>query len=295
VVYSIKDTVLSVNGVQRDAIKLTVEATYGQETRTVLVYTDARFGVVPPVVRGAFTANGPLDQTISDMQIDGRDHDKNWNLIRNSGVFGVSSGTTFTNTQNALIGGTDADGIDRSTSFPEDRRIIEQNYLWNGAFPNSPDQIFGLPDGTLKSLAQRGEGGSQYVTDPKYLRFPLQGITYIELPQGVSWKGAKLGNNPSGLLIVHNASVNARVENLSTSNNSPFRGLIIADYMFHLHLDVLGAIVLLSPSLEQVKECKGNQDHKVFFSKETIKEATELILKNGTGWEGRVPIIGWRE
>ncbi|HXG37295.1 MAG TPA: hypothetical protein VNL36_00850 [Bacteroidota bacterium] len=293
--FSIRDTTLRTNGENRSAIKLVVEATYGRQMHTVVVLADSLFGIVPPTVRGAFTANGPLDQTISDMQIDGRDHDENGNLIRNSGVFGVSSGTVFTNTQNAQIGGTDGAGIDRPMSYPEDPRIIEQNYPWGGAFPDNPDKVLGLPEGTLKTIAQSGEAGSQYVTDPKYLRFPLRGITYVELPAGVSWKGAKLGSDPSGVLIVHNTSVNARVENISTSNNTPFRGLVIADYMFHLHLDVLGAILLLSPNLERVKECKGNQDHKVFYSQKTIKQATQLIVKKGSGWKGRVPIIGWRE
>lgn len=293
--FFIKDTTLRMNGANRSAVKLVVEATYGRQTHTVAVLADSLFGIVPPTVRGAFTANGPLDQTISDMQIDGRDHDENGNLVRNSGVFGVSSGTIFTNTQNAQVGGTDGNGIDRPMSYPEDSRIIEQNYPWGGAFPDSPDKVLGLPEGTLKTIAQSGEAGSQYVTDPKYLRFPLRGITYVELPAGVSWRGAKIGNDPSGILIVHNSSVNARVDNISTSNDTPFRGLIIADYMFHLHLDVLGAILLLSPKLERVKECRGNQDHKVFYSQKTIKQATQLVVKKGSGWKGRVPIIGWRE
>jgi len=295
VYFFLKDTTLRIRGSDRSTIKLGVEATYGRQTHAVVVYVDSLFGVVPPTVRGALTANGPLDKTISDMQIDGRDHDEHGNLIRNSGVFGVSSGTSFSNTQNALIGGTDRDGIDRPMSFPEDPRIIEQNFSWGCAFPDSPDKVLGLLEGTLKAIAQSGEAGSQYVTDPKYLRFPLRGVTYVELPAGVSWKGAKIGSNPSGILIVHNSSVNAKVDNISTSDGSPFRGLIIADYMFHLHLDVLGAILLLSPQLERIKECRGNQDHKIFYSQKTIKQATQLIVKRGSGWKGRVPILGWRE
>ncbi len=45
------------------------------------------------------------------MIIDGRDHDLNGNVIPNKGIYGVSSGTTFTNLQGAMIGGT-VNGID---------------------------------------------------------------------------------------------------------------------------------------------------------------------------------------
>lgn len=296
VLYKIKDTAISVDNKTQKAIKVTTVATYGSRTRTVVVYTDSVFGYVPVPVRGAFTANGPLNNTISDMQIDGRDHDANWNLIPNAGVYGVSSGTSFTNTKKAIIGGTDAAGTDHAMKFPEDPEIIEQNYTWGGKFPDSPDKALGYPAGTLKALAQSGVAGSQYVTDPKNLKYPLKGITFVELPSGVSWKGANLGTNPSGILIVHNSSLDARLENATTTNKTPFKGLIIADYMFHIHMDVLGALILLSPNLETVKECKGNQDHKVFFSRETIKNATRIVQKDkGIGWRGRVPIIGWLE
>jgi hypothetical protein len=296
VYYQIKDTAITVDNKTKKAIKVSTIATYGSRTRTVVVYTDSVFGYVPVPVRGAFTADGPLNNTISDMQIDGRDHDANWNLISNAGVYGVSSGAEFTNTKSAIIGGTDTAGTDHAMKFPEDQAIIEENYNWGGKFPDSPDKALGYPDATLKAIAQSGADSSQYVTDPKNLKYPLRGVTYVELAAGVSWKGAKLGINPSGILIVHNSSLNARLENATTTNNTPFKGLIIADYMFHIHMDVLGALILLSPNLETSKECQGNANHKVFFSRETIKNATSIVQKKkGTGWRGRVPIIGWRE
>ncbi len=292
--YIIKDTVIWVSGVERNAIKLGVTAVYGKESHSVVVYADRNFGYVPPVVRGAFTADGPLDNTISDMQIDGRDHDWNWKYIPGSGVFGISSGTSFSNTKNARIGGTDANGIDYPLNFPEHPNVVEQNYKWGGKFPDSPDEALGYPEGTLKAIAQSGKEGSQYVTNPKDLRYPLRGVTYVELASGVTWKSANLGESPEGILVVHNASLNAKVDNIHTKE-SAFKGIILADYMFHLHVDVLGAVVLLSPNLETKKECKGNQDHKVFYSSEAIKRATKVVASEGSGWKGRVPILGWRE
>ncbi len=59
--------------------------------------------------------------------------------------------------------------------------------------------------------------------------------------------------------------------------NLAFDGLIIGDYMFHFHLDVHGAIILLSPDLETKKECNGNKDHEVFYSSQSIKKATSIL------------------
>jgi len=44
--------------------------------------------------------------------------------------------------------------------------------------------------------------------------------------------------------------------------------------MFHLHLDIYGGLILLSPNLEMTKECKGNNDHKIYYSSAAIKNAT---------------------
>lgn len=294
--YTIIDTTITLNGVPKEAIKLWVTVVYGKESHTVVVYADKNFGYVPPVVRGAFTADGPLDNTISDMQIDGRDHTWNWTLVPESGVFGVSSGTAFSNTKNAMIGGTDINGKDYGMNFPHHPAVIEENYGWGGAFPGSPDAALGYTEGTLKTLAQSGTAGSQYVTSPKNLVYPLRGVTYVELAAGVTWKSANLGENPEGILVISNTGLKARVENLHTKDEkTAFKGIIIADYMFHIHLDMLGAIVLLSPNQEIKKECKGNQGHRVFYSSESIKRATNLAGSDGTGWRARIPVFGWRE
>ncbi len=294
--YTIIDTTINLNGVPKEAIKLWVTALYGEESHVVVVYTDRNFGYVPPVVRGAFTADGPLDNTISDMQIDGRDYTWDGTLVPESGVFGVSSGTAFSNTKNAMIGGTDVNSQDYAMNFPHHPAIVEENYGWGGAFPVSPDAALGYDNGTLKTLALNGTAGSQYVTDPKNLVYPLRGITYVELAAGVTWKSANLGENPEGILVISNAGLKARVENIHTKDEkTAFKGIIIADYMFHIHMDVLGAIVLLSPNQETKKECKGNQGHRVFYSSESIKRATNLAGSKGSGWRGRIPVFGWRE
>lgn len=264
--YSIKDTSFGNDSL----IQIRIRSKFNNTTKELIAYVQTTGGFVPPVLRGTITANANLNKTISDMIIDGRDHDINGKVIPSKGIYGVSSGTDFVNLQNAKIGGT-KDGIDYPPSFPHNPSVIEENYDWGGSFPNSPDKILGFPEGTLKSIAQSGINGSQYVTNLSQLKFPLKGITYLELPPG-DYKLNLGGFNNEGILVVHNPSLSTRITKLKA--NKPFKGLIIGDYMFHLHLNILGGLILLSPNLEMSKECKGNNDHWIYYSSAAIKNAT---------------------
>lgn len=264
--YTIKDTVLSGDSV----IQIRIHSNYQGLNKTTIAYVKINSGFVPPFLRGAITANANLNKTISDMVIDGRDHDLNGNVIPNSGIYGVSSGTFFLNLQGAKIGGT-VNSVDYPPNFPENPLVIEQNYNWGGSFPDSPDRILGFPEGTLKSIAQSGVQGSQYVTNVSNLSLPLSGVTYLELSSAeVKLDLGKKEN--SGILVVHNSTTSTKVAHLKAKKS--FNGLIIGDYMFHLHLDILGGLILLSPNLELRKECKGNNDHKIYYSSAAIKQAT---------------------
>lgn len=264
--YTIKDTLIESDSV----IQIKIYAEYEGSSKETIAYVKITGGFVPPTLRGAITANANLNKTISDMIIDGRDHDLNGKVIPNRGIYGVSSGTNFTNLQEAMIGGT-VNGVDYPPKFPENPIVVEENYDWGGTFPDSPDKILGFPEGTLKSIANSKVKGSQYVTSLSQLKFPLSGVTYIELPPTeVKIDLGKFEN--SGILVVHNSTSSTKVTQLKSSK--PFKGLIIGDYMFHLHLDILGGLILLSPNLEMDKECKGNNEHKIYYSSATIKDAT---------------------
>lgn len=299
--YLITNDSIMVAGAKKAAIKVFLTATYLGVTDTVLVYADASFGFKPEVIRGAFTANDILNNTISDMVIDGRDHDINGNLVSTKGVMGVSTSVGFVNTQNAAIGGTDANGVNHAPAYPQDPSIIEQNYNWGGKFPSNPDAALGYTDGKLKAIAQSGIGGSQYVTNPANLHYPLKGVTYVELPNNGIWDirnvaPNNLGTNPGGILIVHNAQGNARVRDLKTVGEvTPFKGIVIADYAFHLHIDIIGAILLLSNQLERTAVCNGNAGHSIKYSNDAVKQATGIAISYGSGWQGKVPIIAWQE
>lgn len=296
--YTVKDTAVAGDSL----IKISVTSNFSGLTRTITTYVKFTQGWVPAVVRGAFTANSSLNQTISDMIIDGRDHDLSQNVIPNSGVYGVSSGTSFTNIQNAQIGGT-KNGVDYPPQYPENPNSVEQNYSWGGTFPTTPDAILGYSEGTLKGIAQSKVNGSQYATTPGGVTYPVKGVTYIEPPGGTEYKVDFGKQQNSGIFVVYNSSRTSRIKQLKST--LPFQGLIIGDYMFHIHMDILGAMILLSPNLELSKVCNGNQDHWVYYSSAAIKNATFFASQyaggggggaTGSGYgKGRMAVQYWFE
>lgn len=332
--YRIVDTIL----VPGDTlIKIEVKVKYYDFSHTITAYTkDADpLGWVPPFIRGAWTANAILNNTISDMYIDGRNYDLSLNIVPGTGTYGVSSSVDFVNVENAAIGGT-YDSLDYPMTFPENPDIIEK-YDWGGKFPESPDEILGYPEGTLKGIAQTGVHGSQYVLNPKKIEdeldFPLSGVTFVELTDGKERELKMFGMGNSGILVVHGPDASSRLKGVKLdpdkekklkagkvhvchkpgtpaehtltissaalgahldhgdyegkcpSNDNWFEGLIITDYSFHHHLDILGAILQLSPDLETKKNCEGNEDHWAKFSRQAIENAT-LITAEATELHG---------
>ena len=290
--YTVEDTFFESDSL----IKIIVAAEYNGVTKTITTYaakpTD---GWVPPVIRGAWTADANLNNTISDMFIDGRDHDINQNLIPTTGTFGVSTSTTFVNVENAAIGGTN-NYIDYPMTYPEIPEVIEENYDWDGGFPETPDEILGYPEGTLKAAAQSGINGSQYLLlpnsekkiDSELLTYPLSGITYIDVQNAADIDLLLEENGNSGILVVHRDNGDSHISSVKSKNSDGlFTGLVIFDYSFHHHIDILGAVLMLSDDLETSKNCNGNQDHWVKYSSEAIGNATE-IASEITGLSGEV-------
>jgi len=266
--------------------KVYVQADYFGKERTVTAYCKPG-GWTPPFIRGAWTANADLDRTISDMDIDGRDYRLDGTIIPGNGVYGVSSSVSFFNTEDAEIGGTH-NGVDYPMTFPENPDIIEL-YDWSGHFPESPDEILGYPEGTLKAIAQSGIGGSQYVKNPikdgksfTGFTYPLSGVTYLELDNGVEGEFLLKKKGNKGMLIVHGPNRSSRIIGIKydATSDGVFTGLIVTDYSFHHHLDILGGVLQLSPNLEMGKNCNGNADHWVHYSSEAIIKATEIVAEN---------------
>ena len=56
-------------------------------------------------------------------------------------------------------------------------------------------------------------------------------------------------------------------------------GLLVTDYSFHHHIDILGGVLQLSPDLETEKNCNGNADHWVYYSSEAVTNATGIAAE----------------
>jgi hypothetical protein len=163
--------------------------------------------------------------------------------------------------------------VDIAPAKPEDPSIFLETQVYPEGYPDTPDSILGgtengYPPGFLKAFAQNGDAGSQYVTNPAALTYPLKGITFVELPSGGEWIAANITG--TGILIVHNNSTNAIIKNIITG---PFEGLLIADDIIHIHTDILGSVIGLSPAPSE-GNCIGNGSGQVLYSSKAIRNAT---------------------
>jgi len=292
--YTVKDTIIN----SIDLISINVDAEYYDISKSVKAFVfppDA--GYIPDAALAAISTNNPI-LTLGTMIVDGRDHDKNGALIPGNGTYGIWTTSTFTGSGNSQIGGTSLDTTDYVPEKNFDPSVVAANQVYPGGYPDSPDSILGgtakgfLP-GTLKNIAISGDNGSQYTTNPATLTLPLQGVTYVELPSGDEWNPATI--NGSGILIIHNSATNAIIKNI---NSGTFRGIVIADDIVHIHADIIGAVIGLTPTPSD-GNCIGNGSGQVLYSSEAIKEATgdvaEPELDNYGFAKTRVKVYQWYE
>lgn len=245
----------------------------------------------PVGIRGLLTLNSQ-SAINGNIILDGRDHDWDGNLIPSSGIPGIwSTKDTFAlESDAAKVGGTNA-GIDYVPANPPDSASIATGQTWGpGGYPSSPDSVFGgadstFPEGTLKAIARSGFAGSQYVTDPKNLSYPLKGVTYVEMPTDGSnnvWSSASIPGE--GILVVHNSAGNAQMKNVSAE----FKGIIIADDVVHLHGTVYGGIIVFTESLGG--NVVGNGSARILYSNEAIVQALRFLVTYG-----RPSVLAWWE
>jgi hypothetical protein len=281
-------------------IKIRVSANYNEVFKSVTAYTktvDFNSDTLPPSIKAAITTNNPV-KTNGSLIVDGRDHDLTGGLIPNKGKAGIWSISTIDQSGNSKIGGTES-AIDYPPSKPGNPVTIKENQIWPAGILDTPDKVMGGSDagyseGTLKNASISGFGGSQYVTDPADLTYPLKGITYVELPSGDEWLPARLDGE--GIVIVHNSHINAVIKN--TDQNYNFKGLIIADDIVHIHNEIIGAIFVLTqfPSSGNVI---GNGNGKVLFSNQALENAiveVEEQIKTLYGFaKKRLKVEHWYE
>lgn len=272
-------------------IKIVVAANYNGTTKSITAYAKF-FTLEIDVGMTSVTANSEV-RVNGSFLIDARNHTAGGVLIPQDGTYCLwSTGNIITT--GAFEGGGTFNNVDYIPQTPPDPAVIASNQIYTGGFPTTPEQVFGnYPPGskTLKEFAQTGENGSQYVTDPALLSYPLQGVTYLELPPGNPGKWDPADISGSGILVVHNNTLDAKMKNIEGN----FTGLLIADHILLLKSDIIGAVVSLAPYVSG-SWVIGNSEGSILYSKEAIKNATKKVklLLYGFG-KKRLDIKHWFE
>jgi hypothetical protein len=264
----------------RDTVRIEASGFCGTSQVDIEAIVALNSQVLPGGPGGGINTRCPV-VTKGTLIVDGRDHAMDFSVIPNNGVKAIVTSSSVFRGGSSVLGGTPDAGIDIAPNKINTLPIIETGVTFPDGFPDTPDKVLGGPDlgypeGTLKSIAQSGYNGSQYVTDPSTLTFPLSGVTYIELPDGDQWLDVDLGSS-SGVCVVHNSTYNARVVNM---NYGSFKGIFIADDMTRIHTDFLGFITVLTAG-PVGGNCIGNGSGRVMFSREAI-----LFGMGETGIEG---------
>ena len=241
--------------------------------------------------KAALTTNGPT-RTTGGIITDGRDHTTAGALISNQGILGVWSTSTYNQGGGSTVGGTSMIGVDHAPASPGDTSVIRTSQVYAGGYPTTPDSMLGgaangFPPGTLKGYAQSGAQGSQYCTDPSLLKYPLHGVTYVELASGGTWSPVFSGD---GLLVIHNSSLNAVLKNPSGS----FTGLIITDDINKINgTTFTGAMIQLTST--PVSQVVGNGNGTIQYSSQAVQDAISIVTNNPVGNGSDANVIGWLE
>ena len=114
------------------------------------------------------------------------------------------------------------------------------------------------------------------------LTYPLSGVTYIELTNAAPIELLLQQTGNSGIVVIHRDGGNSNISGVKFDKDNSdglFTGLLITDYSFHHHINILGSVIQLSPNLETEKKCNGNKDHWVYYSSEAISNATEIAAE----------------
>ena len=270
------------------AIGIRSTATVQESSATTTAFCYFPQPMIPPIVKGLITVNSSNDLNGS-ITVDGEDHNPySMTVNPGQGTYGAwTTGSSFAlSSGSAKLGGT-ALGLDFIPTNPANPAVVLTNQTYPGGFPGTPDSAFGgssmgYSEGTLKALARTSLAGSQYVTDPALLKYPLSGVTYVDLPPGATWTSATISG--AGILIVHNSTKNSVFKGASGT----FAGIILADDIVLLHCQFWGALIGLTPTPSG--SVMGNGSAAAFYSRKAILNAVGM-LTNGTG----LKVIAWWE
>lgn len=208
----------------------------------------------------AIAANGSVD-TIGNFAADGRDHDEDGiTALSGTGSYGVSTKQTLNLGGSSSIGGFDIAPPNKGF----DPSVVQQNASWPAM--TSPDNALGLPEGTLKAMAQAN--GTYYTNVNMVPAGPISGVTFVE--------GDFATADGEGVLVVTGTLGNF---------HGNFKGIIIANCVNKANgnSQIVGTMITLTTASADV--LNGTCD--VLFSRARIKNT----LKQVAG----VKIVAWKE
>lgn len=234
------------------------------EAKCLIQYNDF---TISASVDAAITTRSEV--TVSgNITIDGRDHDTSGAVI-GTGKKAIKSCDKITQTGNSKIGG-DGTAPAKNVTDP----IIEE-YVGDGGYPETPEQMLGLPEGSL----------NQFKTS-KLPALPFSGIVYLVPPDDSinipDLKGSR------GLLIIHNDDKDAKMMNF----DGKFTGLIIADQVHHINAgaEIIGAIYTLSE--DPGTNAFGNGDAHILYSSAVIDAINNITVSVA---DAEFKILSWRQ
>jgi hypothetical protein len=253
---------------------------------------------------------------LGSVVLDGRNHDSLGNLIEDgSGTYALTLEDTEEsfNLGNGVDLASSEDGVDYILeNTTTNRAIFEQTGL-----PETPDEVFNLNEGDLKSIANVAGNYYDYRTtanQDKNIAFTVRnGINYVELgcddpdthgqqyenkwaPEGIFMENPTTTN---AALIIHNACGDA-VYRANQCGTGPvdadlnclnvFKGVMVVDTVDTLHHDIIGAIVGLS---ETSANMVGNGNGSVLYSRGLVTDLVDSYVPSDTQLELRT--TSWQE
>lgn len=233
------------------------------ETETVTLEVIAKINM-GKWFKGAVTARTDV-VTKGGIQIDGRDHDTTTLFgtpLGTGGIVGVAAGGTVSAGGSSTIGG-------RFTA-PQQATVPGETVAENidlTDYPQTPEEVFGLPPGALDSY--------KCTTCPPSTYF---GIVYTETPCDFA----------GGIYILHNSSGTASLGNY----HGHFKGILIADEVFHFNAasSVLGAVFMLGKTTGG--NSFGDGAARIHYSSRMLTKAFKELLAPG---RIDVEVVSWRE
>lgn len=242
-------------------------------------------------VRAAVTSLAPVETT-GTITIDGRDHDPDGNLV-DTGVDGILCGQGISAEGASGVGGN---GIAPVNGAVEADGVFDENFdfstIYPDGYPDNPDKVFEVTDGTLKAAAQGA--GTYFDNQADYDAFlvanggslPGGEIIYLDFDECISTEIGDSLNDPPSILVMHNSSGDSNMKNV----HGQFRGMIIADSITHVNAgtQIIGAVQTLWKLA--VGNVFGNGNSDILFSSEVLANLPRVVQIGG-GWN----VTSWRE